>query len=463
MATLAEIRAKLQEQEVKRSPNSSGGDNAIYPFWNIPEGTTATLRFLSDKDPNNTFFWVERQMIRLPFAGIKGQSEAKPTTVQVPCMEMWGEPCPVLSEIRPWFKDPSLEDMGRKYWKKRSYIFQGFVVNSPLEEDSTPENPIRRFVINPSIFNIIRSALMNPDMEDLPTDIDKGRDFKLTKTQKGGYADYSTSTWSFKERSVQVPCMEMWGEPCPVLSEIRPWFKDPSLEDMGRKYWKKRSYIFQGFVVNSPLEEDSTPENPIRRFVINPSIFNIIRSALMNPDMEDLPTDIDKGRDFKLTKTQKGGYADYSTSTWSFKERSVSDSERSAIDSHGLHNLGDYLPKKPSAEEVKIIAEMFKASVDGELYDESRFGQYYRPAGMASSPSSNASATTTATTTATATPTPAPQAEVKVETPVVEAKVEAPAAQPEVATATATASATDDKSKASADDILAMIRARQSK
>ena len=65
---------------------------------------------------------------------------------------------------------------------------------------------------------------------------------------------------------------------------------------------------------------------------------------------------------------------------------------------------------------MKIIAEMFKASVDGELYDESRFGQYYRPAGMASSPSANAT-TTTATTTATATPTPAPQAEAKVETP----------------------------------------------
>jgi hypothetical protein len=259
-----------------------------------------------------------------------------------------------------------------------------------------------------------------------------------------------------KPTTVQVPCMEMWGEPCPVLSEIRPWFKDPSLEDMGRKYWKKRSYIFQGFVVNSPLEEDATPENPIRRFVINPSIFNIIRSALMNPDMEDLPTDIDKGRDFKLTKTQKGGYADYSTSTWSFKERSISDSERSAIDTNGLHNLADYLPKKPSAEEVKIIAEMFKASVDGELYDESRFGQYYRPAGMASSPSTTAKATATATPTAST-------VQEKVETPVTEVKVEAPAAQPEVATATATATATDDKSKASADDILAMIRARQNK
>ena len=339
MATLAQIRAKLQEQEVKRSPGATGGDNAIYPFWNIPEGTTATLRFLADKDPNNTFFWVERQMIKLPFAGIKGQSEAKPTLVQVPCMEMWGEPCPVLSEIRPWFKDPQLEDMGRKYWKKRSYIFQGFVVNSPLDEDTTPENPIRRFVINPSIFNIIRSALMNPEMEDLPTDLDKGREFKLTKTQKGGYADYSTSSWSFKERALQ-------------------------------------------------------------------------------------------------------------------------DSERQAINTNGLYTLSDYLPKKPSSEDVKIIAEMFKASVDGELYDESRFGQYYRPAGMASTPKTVQATTTTTTApaapvveTATA---PAPV------TPVQTAP--APAAQPEVATATATASApASDGSKASAEDILAMIRSRQNK
>ena len=38
MATLAEIRAKLQEQENKGpSGSSSGGDNAIFPFWNIPE------------------------------------------------------------------------------------------------------------------------------------------------------------------------------------------------------------------------------------------------------------------------------------------------------------------------------------------------------------------------------------------------------------------------------------------
>ena len=201
MATLAEIRAKLAAMDSKPGGSQTGGDNAIYPFWNISEGTSATLRFLPDGDPNNTFFWTERQMIRLQFPGIKG-GEMKPTTVQVPCMEMWGEQCPVHNEIRPWFKDASLEDMGRKYWKKRSYIFQGYVVDSPLQEDTTPENPIRRFIIGPQIFNIIKGALMDPDMENIPTDYVNGTDFRLSKTMKGQYADYSTSKWARKERSL---------------------------------------------------------------------------------------------------------------------------------------------------------------------------------------------------------------------------------------------------------------------
>ena len=193
MASLAEIRAKLQAMESKGSGSKqqSGGDNAIYPHWNIDEGTSATLRFLPDADVDNTFFWQERQMIRLTFPGIKG-GDMKPVTVQVPCAEMYGDTCPVLTEVRPWFKDPSLEDMGRKYWKKRSYIFQGYVTENPMTEANTPENPIRRFVISPQIFNIIKSALMDPDMENMPTDYMNGTDFRVTKTTKGQYADYST-------------------------------------------------------------------------------------------------------------------------------------------------------------------------------------------------------------------------------------------------------------------------------
>ena len=203
MATLAEIRAKLQATSQQNTGGSTGGDNAIYPHWNIAEGQTATVRFLPDADPNNTFFWIERAMIKLPFAGVKGETNSKPVTVQVPCMEMWGETCPILSEVRPWFKDPSLEDMGRKYWKKKSFLFQGFVVDSQYKEDGKqPENPIRRFIIGSQIFNIIKAALMDPDMEELPTDSLRGVDFRIVKTSKGGYADYSTSNWARRERAL---------------------------------------------------------------------------------------------------------------------------------------------------------------------------------------------------------------------------------------------------------------------
>ena len=188
MATLAEIRAKLKSQEVNRSTSATGGDNAIYPHWNIQEGSEAVIRFLPDKGTDNTFFWTERNMIKLPFAGIKGESDSRPVQVQVPCMEMYGETCPVLSEVRGWFKDKNLEDMGRKYWKKRSYVFQGFVTDNPLNEDTTPENPIRRFIIGPQIFQIIKGALMDPDMNELPTDYTAGVDFRISKTSKGGYA-----------------------------------------------------------------------------------------------------------------------------------------------------------------------------------------------------------------------------------------------------------------------------------
>ena len=56
MATLAEIRAKLKEAETRNTDNNrSGGDNSIYPFWNIKEGGESVFRFLPDGDDKNIF------------------------------------------------------------------------------------------------------------------------------------------------------------------------------------------------------------------------------------------------------------------------------------------------------------------------------------------------------------------------------------------------------------------------
>jgi hypothetical protein len=247
---------------------------------------------------------------------------------------------------------------------------------------------------------------------------------------------------------VQVPCMEMYGESCSILQEVRGWFKDPSLEDMGRKYWKKRSYVFQGFVTDNPLTNDEAPENPIRRFIIGPQIFQIIKAALMDPDMEELPTDYTAGVDFRLNKTSKGGYADYGTSNWARRERPLGDAEMAAVNTHGLFDLSEFLPKKPDATAIKVMQEMFEASVDGEAYDPDRWSNYFRPAGMAArtgDPQKAASPQATATSQSAPAPQAAPAAEAD-DIPfksTEEAAAEAPAAG------------------GGAQDILAMIRSRQ--
>jgi hypothetical protein len=47
MASLAEIRAKLAEQQNRSSGNNTGGgDNAIYPHWNMQEGKEAVIKYV---------------------------------------------------------------------------------------------------------------------------------------------------------------------------------------------------------------------------------------------------------------------------------------------------------------------------------------------------------------------------------------------------------------------------------
>ena len=330
MASLAEIRARIAAQENKSTGSTSNqqSDNSIYPHWNMDEGTTAALRFLPDGNTKNEFFWVERQIIKLPFNGVKGDPNVKQIQVQIPCVEMYND-----------------------------------------------------------------------------------------------------------------------GSSCPILAEVRPWYKDESLKELANKYWKKRSYLFHGFVRQNPIGDDKVPANPIRRFVISPQIFAIIKASIMDPEMEELPTDYLRGLDLNIKKTSKGGYADYSTSNWARKESALTEAEMAAIEAHGLFNMTDFLPKKPGEAELRIMKEMFEASVDGQPYDNQRWGNYYRPYGLdapagATSEAIPASSKTSA-------PVTAPIAESTSED---DTSTSTPVVVPK-------ATPSSDK----AQDILAMIRARQSK
>lgn len=264
------LRAKLREAQQRSENNTTrksggGGDNASFPFWNMKTGESATVRFLPDGNADNPFFWEERQVIKLPFDGVVG-------------------------------------------------------------------------------------------------------------------GDYPTT----KQVEVTVPCIDMFGRSCPIIAATRHlWDEgktDPAALQLARTYYKKRSYIFQGFVVNSPLDEEA-PENPIRRFVINKSIYDIIYASLMEPNFESLPTDVEGGRDFSIKKTQKGEWANYGTSNWSYNARSLSEAERAAVEKFGLFNLKDAKGAEPTADGEAAIKAMFEDSFAGKPFDHESYGQYYRPYG----------------------------------------------------------------------------------
>jgi hypothetical protein len=177
----------------------------------------------------------------------------------------------------------------------------------------------------------------------------------------------------------------------------------------------------------------------------------------MDPELENLPTDYAGGLDFTATKTSKGGYADYSTSKWSRKESALTQDEAAAIEKHGLYNLADFLPKRPNEAELKIMKEMFEASVDGQPYDEERWGAYFKPRG---SYTANAPATTTSNDVAAQ---PADRAVVSEHVESTPAPVaDVPFEADEVAVSAPTAPiATPAAGGQRAEDILAMIRNRQ--
>jgi hypothetical protein len=52
------------------------------------------------------------------------------------------------------------------------------------------------------------------------------------------------------------------------------------------------------------------------------------------------------------------------------------------------------MPKKPTAEQLNAIFEMFEASLEGELYDPEKWAKYYRPWGLEFEGAGNTETTT---------------------------------------------------------------------
>lgn len=201
-----DIRAALAQKNTKNTPTPTVKETgAQFSFWNTPIGATSVLRFLPDADTNNSFCWREKRTIKLPFNGVVGGNY--PTddsvTVSVPCMETWGHKCPITEDIRPLWKGSEDDKvLARVYYRKPTFFYSGFVVSPGFEEPTAPANPIRLFALNKSLHDIILSALVDPEIDDVPWDYDLGRDFRITVGSRGQFKDYGKSSFAMKPRKL---------------------------------------------------------------------------------------------------------------------------------------------------------------------------------------------------------------------------------------------------------------------
>lgn len=196
--------ADLAEQFAKKTSDAGTGDQTwklFFNFWKADNDTVSVVRFLPDADESNPMgFLVENLSHELV---VNGRRE------KVPCLKMYGEDCPICSLSQQYYdkKSPEFnETLGKKYYRKKSYIGQILVVSTPLEHDQ--EQLVKLIEFGPAVFKQIQAAFQSGDLEEKPYELKGGYHFRIKKTKSGEYASYTTSSFAPKQSDVDDDVIE---------------------------------------------------------------------------------------------------------------------------------------------------------------------------------------------------------------------------------------------------------------
>ena len=191
--------AALAEQFKQKTNEGGGGDSAVwklfFPFWKSDMDSVSVVRFLPDADEENPMgFLVENHSHELV---VNGKRE------KVPCLKMYGEECPVCQLSQKYYDEKSPdhnETLGKKYYRKKSYIGQVLVMETSIPHDQ--EQLVKLIDFGPAVFKAIQAAFQSGDLEEAPSELKGGYNFRIKKTKSGEYASYTTSSFAPKASDV---------------------------------------------------------------------------------------------------------------------------------------------------------------------------------------------------------------------------------------------------------------------
>lgn len=183
-----------------KSKAEGGGESAewkkYFPFWKAEENTVSTVRFLPDADPTNSLgFLVENLTHEL---NINGKRE------KVACLKMYGEACPICELSSRFYDEKSpehSEELGKQFYRKKSYIGQVLVVETPIDHDA--DMLVKLVEFGPQVFKQIQAAFQSGDLDNAPYELKGGYNFRFRKTKTGsGQNSYTTSNFAPKQSDV---------------------------------------------------------------------------------------------------------------------------------------------------------------------------------------------------------------------------------------------------------------------
>lgn len=211
---LASLKANFEKND---NPNYV---TTFFPFWDMNENESVVVRFLPDLNQSNPMgFLVEKTHHRLI---LNGQIKT------VPCLEMYGEKCPVCKVSKDYYAVGDKEN-GKNYWRKKQYYTQAIIIKDPLPADKETgekwDGKVGILPIGFQIYNVIKSAFASSiePMDCVPFDFNGGYDFIITKSGQGKFAGYANGTkFIMKQRALNDAELSVAEEGMIDLSTLLP-------------------------------------------------------------------------------------------------------------------------------------------------------------------------------------------------------------------------------------------------
>lgn len=170
-----------------------------------------------------------------------------------------------------------------------------------------------------------------------------------------------------------VPCLKNYeGETeCPICTHSAKLYKEEGQDTKdGKRLYRRKQHLGQVLIVEDPLsyKEGQEPAlGKVKLVNISYSVYNKIKEAFDEDELEEVPWDYAEGTDFMIKKTKKGQYANYDASKFQKRERALTDEELAAVEGN-LIDLITLLPRKPTAEDLQKFLD---ADLNGEPLTES--------------------------------------------------------------------------------------------